>query len=78
MPAKLLDQEKVADTVVDEGSVPFQAEGRLLQELGKRLVASPEVALVELIKNAYDADSPVCEVRVADKGKTLLVVDEGL
>jgi signal transduction histidine kinase len=77
MPVKLLDPENVTENILDEGAVPFQAEGRLLQELGKRLVASPEVALVELIKNAYDADSPVCEVRLADTGTTLLVVDEG-
>lgn len=34
---------------ISEGDVFFQTEGRLLQELGERLVASPEVALVELL-----------------------------
>jgi signal transduction histidine kinase len=63
--------------VVLEGTVSFQAEGRLLQELGERLVASPEVALVELIKNAYDADSPSCEVRLAEGGKALVIADHG-
>lgn len=63
---------------LDKGSIPFQAEGRLLQELGLRLVAKPEVALVELIKNSYDADSPVCIVRFEDNEKTLIVADEGL
>jgi signal transduction histidine kinase len=72
-----LDKKETLESVLDQGAVAFQAEGRLLQELGKRLVASPEVALVELIKNAYDADSPVCEVRLAENGKTLLIVDEG-
>ncbi len=65
------------ETKIDNGVVHFQAEGRLLQELGERLVASPEVALVELIKNAYDADSPVCSVAVEDAGKTLVVSDLG-
>jgi signal transduction histidine kinase len=65
------------ERVLDKGSIPFQAEGRLLQELGERLVASPEVALVELIKNAYDADSASCEVRVEDSGATLVVSDDG-
>src|ERR1039458_3158211 len=63
--------------LLDSGSVSFQAEGRLLQELGERLVASPEVALVELIKNAYDADSPSCEVRLGEDGAALIVADEG-
>src|ERR1035438_8178430 len=62
---------------LDKGTIPFQAEGRLLQELGLRLVAKPEVALVELIKNAYDADSPTCVVQLEDQGKTLIVADNG-
>ena len=65
------------ETRIDNGVVFFQAEGRLLQELGERLVASPEVALVELIKNAYDADSPLCSVSLEDSGKSLVVQDLG-
>src|SRR6266498_479762 len=60
------------------GEINFQAEGRLLQELGERLVASPEVALVELVKNAYDADASLCEVRFVDGSKQLIVRDDGL
>jgi len=67
----------MAGTVLGKGKVPFQAEGRLLQELGERLVTSPEVALVELIKNAYDADSPSCEVRLEEDGKALVIADSG-
>jgi signal transduction histidine kinase len=77
MSAKLLAPEDSTEHVLEKSTVPFQAEGRLLQELGKRLVASPEVALVELIKNAYDADSPVCDVRLTDRGRILQIVDEG-
>ena len=67
----------MADKILDRDEIAFQAEGRLLQELGLRLVASPEVALVELIKNAYDADSSSCEVRVGDDGKSVVVADTG-
>ncbi|MGD0013022.1 MAG: sensor histidine kinase [Bryobacteraceae bacterium] len=67
----------MAGTVLGRGKIAFQAEGRLLQELGERLVASPEVALVELIKNAYDADSPSCEVRLEEDGKALIIADSG-
>lgn len=67
----------MAEKVLDKGTIPFQAEGRLLQELGERLVASSEVALVELIKNAYDADSPSCEVHLDEGGKTLVIADKG-
>jgi signal transduction histidine kinase len=67
----------MSEELLDEGTIPFRAEARILQELGLRLVASPEVALVELIKNAYDADSPTCEVAVTDDGATLSVSDAG-
>jgi signal transduction histidine kinase len=65
------------NAVLDRGVVSFKSEGRLLQELGLRLVASPEVALVELIKNAYDADSIDCLVSFSDKEDALIVADHG-
>lgn len=77
MAEKVLDAARLGETVLDQGTVPFQTEGRLLQELGERLVASPQVALVELVKNAYDADSPSCEVRLVDDDDTLRIVDHG-
>lgn len=67
----------MAGNVLKTGVVAFRSEGRLLQELGLRLVASPEVALVELIKNAYDADSPDCQVCLSEDGKSLTVEDHG-
>jgi signal transduction histidine kinase len=67
----------MAQTVLDKGTIPFQVEARLLQELGERLVAKPEVALVELIKNAYDADSPSCEVVIEKPRNILTITDQG-
>lgn len=67
----------MSERKIDSGTVSFLTEGRLLQELGERLVASPEVALVELLKNAYDADSPSCDVKLQDHGKALSVSDLG-
>jgi signal transduction histidine kinase len=69
--------KKKAKPLLNKGTIPFQVEGRLLQELGERLVARPEVALVELIKNAYDADSSRCEVRLEDSGDVLTITDTG-
>lgn len=65
------------NSLLAHGEIPFQTEGRLLEELGLRLVARPEVALVELIKNSYDADSPTCTVRLEDNNKSLIVADQG-
>ncbi len=53
----------------------FQTQGRLLQELGERLVAKADVALLELIKNAYDADAHEC--RVSFDGSCIEIIDNG-
>lgn len=67
----------MAEKTVRKGFVQFQTEGRLLQELGERLVASPEVALVELVKNAYDADAANCHIKIAHDGGHLSIEDDG-
>ncbi|SDG77146.1 ATP-binding protein [Janthinobacterium sp. YR213] len=58
------------------GILHFNAEARLMQELGERLVAVPEVALVELIKNAYDADAAICRVSL-DNADQMEIADDG-
>lgn len=67
----------VTETQLAKGKVSFQTEGRLLQELGERLVASAEVALVELIKNAYDADAGTCQVSLSDSDTAIVIFDNG-
>jgi signal transduction histidine kinase len=47
---------------IERGEIYFQSDSRLLLELGERLVATREVAITELVKNAYDADSAFCRV----------------
>lgn len=65
-------------SLLDDDTISFQSEGRLLQELGERLVASPEVALVELIKNSYDADSAECKVSLTDTTLTIKDLGHGM
>ena len=45
----------MATKLINQDTIPFEVEARLLQELGERLVASPDVALLELIKNQFVA-----------------------
>ena len=63
----------------DNGRMPFDVDSALLSELGERLVGSVHVAILELIKNAYDADAT--EVRIsADRvpdGILTVVEDNG-
>lgn len=73
---KTSKQSQVRNTVKPgKGVLHFSAEARLLQELGERLVAVPEVALVELIKNAYDADAKKCTVSIG--GNEMVIEDDG-
>jgi signal transduction histidine kinase len=70
--------KRLIKQLIKKGIAHFQTEGRLLQELGERLVASPEVALVELVKNAYDADASTCRIVISESGDTLTIEDDGV
>ena len=60
---------------VQERDEYFTVDAKLLRELGERLVGRPHIALAELIKNAYDADARLVEVRF--RRDRIEVVDDG-
>lgn len=62
----------------ERGSVPFSIESRILRELGERLVRQPEVALLELVKNAYDADATSCAIDQAEDALTITDTGVGM
>jgi signal transduction histidine kinase len=64
---------------LEKGEEYFHSDSRLLLELGERLVAKREVAITELVKNAYDADSAYCRVwQETENGKIVLhISDDG-
>jgi hypothetical protein len=64
-----------ARSPLKQGTLTFTIESRILRELGERLVKQPEVALVELIKNAYDADATECTVKYINN--SIIVSDDG-
>jgi hypothetical protein len=45
----------------------------VLVQLGSELVTDAEQAILECVKNAYDADSPGCLIEIETREKTLLV-----
>jgi anti-sigma regulatory factor (Ser/Thr protein kinase) len=59
----------------------FRPRARLLQLLGDQLIRDPRIGVFELVKNAYDADSPTVEVtfeNVEDPETTSIKIrDEG-
>lgn len=64
------------------GSVKMRPRARLIGLIGEELISDEPVALVELVKNSYDADAT--EVRIRFEGdspttpKRIIVVDNGL
>jgi hypothetical protein len=63
------------DIIIEEGSLSFTIESRIIRELGERLVKQGAVAVLELIKNAYDADATTCSIKLSDSA--LVVHDNG-
>ena len=52
----------------------------VLKRLGEELNPSPEQGILELVRNAYDADASKCTVkltRVSKQGGTLTIDDDG-
>ncbi|WP_192513201.1 sensor histidine kinase [Paenibacillus sp. 23TSA30-6] len=50
---------------------------RIISHLGERLISSSKVALLELIKNSYDAKSKFIEITIDQNKRELVIYDEG-
>lgn len=61
--------------------VHFSTRARLINQLGEQLIKSEGVALLELVKNAYDADATTCTVELQHlsnvKEAILTIEDDG-
>ena len=68
-------------SVLREERLPFKPRARMLLLLGDQLIRDPKIAAFELVKNAYDADSPGAMVtmhHVEDqKAGSIVVEDSG-
>lgn len=74
----------MTDNVINEAQVsaPFRPRARILQLLGDQLIGSPRLAVLELVKNAYDADATEVQivldnVDADDDNATITVSDDG-
>lgn len=54
----------------------FTVDAKLIRELGERLVGKSSIALGELIKNSYDADSVNVDIRFEKSGKGVITVSD--
>lgn len=55
----------------------FTVDAALLEELGQRLVGKPYIALAELVKNSYDADSLSVEISINSSANQIVIQDFG-
>lgn len=74
--------EKLSSTVIDskEDSLRFHVDAGHINKLGFELVGKQETALMELIKNAYDADATEVTVdffNAEEEGGKLVIQDNG-
>lgn len=44
----------------------FKTRARIIKQLGEQLIKNEAIALLELIKNSYDADASLCSVKLTD------------
>jgi hypothetical protein len=50
-------------SIIEEGSAPFEPYARLMNIIGDQLITDKKVAVIEIIKNSYDADAENVFVR---------------
>ena len=65
---------------VQSGSAAFRPRARLMKLLGAELISDEVVALVELVKNAHDADAAAVTLSfkgVTEPGGSITVTDDG-
>lgn len=63
----------------------LRPRARIVRTIGDQLISGPEAALIELVKNAYDADSPSVSIKISPprsiqedrKPGEIVVVDTG-
>ncbi|WP_202077572.1 sensor histidine kinase [Caldalkalibacillus salinus] len=55
----------------------FRPMARIISHLGERLISSTKVALLELVKNSYDAKSKFVEITINQYDKQIIIYDEG-
>jgi hypothetical protein len=69
------------DRALDEGRAALRPRARIMRTLGDELISSEVVAVIELVKNAYDADATRVLVRLQEplqpgKGR-IDIIDDG-
>jgi signal transduction histidine kinase len=66
----------------DDGKLRFKPRARIIRTIGDQLISGPEAAVIELVKNSYDADASFAAIKFVpplEEGKGRIVfVDDGV
>lgn len=57
--------------------IPFSVSARTAKLIGQENFANADGAIIELVKNSYDADSNVCVVVFDKKESSIIIIDNG-
>lgn len=57
--------------------IPFKVSARTARLIGRENIASSKGAIIELVKNGYDADSPLSLIYFNQKEDCLYIIDSG-
>ncbi len=59
-------EPEILDEICLDGGIvlTFRADAHLMKVLGEELIATEKVGILELIKNAYDAQASYCKIRI--------------
>lgn len=55
------DQSSDVETV-NKKPLQLKIDAQVIKQLGAELISGSEIALVELVKNSFDADSKYCHI----------------
>lgn len=65
--------------IIEQNSMPFKPYARLMNILGDQLITDKKVAVIEIVKNSYDADATNVQIRfcnISNVGFNSLTRDE--
>ncbi len=61
-----------------ESAKRFSVDARTILQLGRQSIKDHTTALVELVKNSYDADASVVEVDIEAAARQIRIADDGV
>ncbi len=72
----MMNADATGSSVLRSGTSKLRARARLISLIGEDLISDEPVALVELVKNAYDADATTVTVRFEGTPPNRIVVED--